>query len=107
MVYSHDKIDAAELRSTPVGRRFQVVKLLVSICDKCARKRSTHIPDVDIADADDLGTLAHLGDVARRRLRLLCIASDDTCVCTQVDERPRLCAADVAGAARHKGNPSV
>ncbi len=70
-------------------------------------RKKTHIPHVDIANADDLGVLAHRSNVDGRRLCLLGVAPDDARIGPQVHQRACLGAADVTGTASDKGNAAI
>jgi hypothetical protein len=68
-------------------------------------QEQTHASDIDASNTEHLCALSHLGDLLRRLLRLLDAAADDACVCAEVDEGPRLSAANGASSARNKDNP--
>lgn len=66
---------------------------------------NTHIPDIDIANANDTSSRADLGDVFGRFLSLLWVATNDACVSSQMDHGASLRTADGAGTTGDEDNP--
>lgn len=64
----------------------------------------THIADIDGANTQDLCALANSGDLLCDTLRLFNIASDDTGIGTEVDQRLGLDTADGASTARYEND---
>lgn len=68
---------------------------------------TAYIADVDSANANDSGAFADKSDLLGCLFRLVDVAPDDARIGAEVAKRPRLGAADVASASRHKDDAAI